>query len=468
MSLLRVHTQAEANAYLRSLGVRGQSAKPLLLTYLPKQKAFMADCDHVRYSAYIGGFGSGKTHILSLQALRVGGGPIASRGLIGAPTYKMLEDTTQKKFFDLCPPSWITGWSKSKNIVFLRNGTEIIFRSLERSERLSGLELDWFGLDEVGEVKEATFKMLQGRLRRPGGIHKGFGVGNPAGTTHWTYEYFVELAKKHPDVYRLVQASSYENTFLPKHFAEDMDISFGRGSVYHLRYVLGEFAAFEGAYWVNFNPLSYSDGGHKVTMEQVLPLMQGTPHWGKVVDFGFEHPFACLWYVTDGKKIVFFDEYVQKHGLIQYHCLQVQEHERQHQEIFGAHIINSAYTDHDAVCRAEISACKDSNGNSIGFECIPTDKTVMESILLVQTLFGKGNCYISEQCPVTLRQVPSYRAKGDIVGEEPLKEKDDTCDCIRYACLAEMKHTMTYHRYSDAGYQTSEDLHSIANIDYET
>jgi len=444
--------------------VRRPGGRILTLEYLPKQGEFLRNCEAARYNGYIGGFGSGKTHVLVVQAMRESQYP--SRGLIGAPTYKMLEDTTQKKFFDIVPPSWIDGFSKARNVMHLRNGTEILFRSLERPERLSGLELDWFGLDEIGEVKEATFKMLQGRLRRPGGRHKGFGVGNPAGPTHWTFEYFVELAKKHPEVYRLVQATSYENLFLPKHYTEDMDISFGIGTIYHRRYVLGEFAAFEGAYWVNFDSRYYNDGGHQLRMNQVMDRIKGTPHWGKVIDFGFEHPFACLWYVTDGKVIVFFDEYLQAHGLIRWHCQQIKEHEKAHQEFFGPHNIGAAWTDHEAVSRAEIEACKDENNNPIGFTCIPTEKRVMESILLVQTLFGRRQLFISELCKNTLREVPSYRAKKDVVGEEPLREKEDTCACLRYACWPEMAHQMTFKRY-DSSYTIGDDIleHEVTDFD---
>lgn len=389
-----------------------------------------------------------------------------SRGLIGAPTYRMMEDTTLKKFFDICPSSWIVRFNVSKNTVRLRDGTEILFRSLERPERLSGLELDWFGLDEIGEVKEDTFKMLQGRLRRPGGSHHGFGVGNPAGPTHWSFEYFVEMAKKFPEIYRLVQATSYENLFLPKHYTEDMDISFGIGTVYHRRYVLGEFAAFEGAYWSNFDSRYYEQGGHKLHMNQVTGLIKGTPRWGKVIDFGFEHPLVCLWYVTDGNVIVFFDEYFQPHGLIKWHCLKIKEHEKQHQEIFGAHDIPTAYTDHEAVSRAEFSAARDDAGKPIGFDCIPTEKRVMESILLVQTLFGRRQLFITDQCRHTLREVPSYRSKSGVVGEEPLREQDDTCACLRYACWPEMSHAMTFRRY-DTAYTAPDDVFDHPVVDFD-
>lgn len=162
------------------------------LEYLPKQGAFLRNCDEVTYNGYIGGFGSGKTHILVIEALLCCGGA-KTRGCIGAPTYRMLEDTTQQKFFELCPTSWIKSFSKSRNMVTLVNGTEVLFRSMDNPGRLASLELNWFGIDEAGLVKEDTFKMLLGRLRSRG-VRKGFVVGNPAGLTHWTYDYFVKLA----------------------------------------------------------------------------------------------------------------------------------------------------------------------------------------------------------------------------------------------------------------------------------
>jgi len=226
-----------------------ENVKQGIINYecLPKQLEFMRSVDEVPYPAYIGGFGSGKTHILVLQALREASQP-ASFGLIGAPTYRILQDTTQRKFFELCPPQWIRSYHKSDMVVQLINGAEILFRSLDAPGRLTNLGLDWFGLDEMGEIKLEVFRMLQGRLRRPGGSHKGFGVGNPAGPAHWTYEYYVQKAEEHPDRYRLTQAPSYENTFLDPSYAKEMEISFGVDTAYYKRFVMGEFVAFEGAY----------------------------------------------------------------------------------------------------------------------------------------------------------------------------------------------------------------------------
>lgn len=438
------------------------------MEYLPKQGRFMRNCREVPFSGYIGGFGSGKTHTLILQSLNWVQGDIPSRGLIGAPTYKMLEDTTQRKFFDLLPEGWLRSFTLRRNVAVLANGTEVFFRSLENPGRLAGLELDWSALDEIGEVKEDTFKMLIGRGRsKAAGIRKLCGVGNPAGPAHWSYTYFVTLAKKYPNKFRLVQATSYENTYNPADYVENMTIAFGKGTPYYRRYVLGQFVAFEGAYWTNFNTEEYPEG-HVLEVEDTLLPLKGPLVWGKVVDFGFEHPFVCLWWVTDGQRIVFHDEYHQRHGLIKWHCLNIRMHEEQHQRQFGAHVRpTSAWTDHEAVSRAEIEAAKDDEGNSIGFSCIPTEKCVMEQILLVQTLFGQDKLFITKKCENTLLEIPSYRAKEGVVGEEPVREKDDTCACLRYATWMEMQHLIPWKRH-DTGSTIPDDIFEGAVAEWPT
>lgn len=435
------------------------------LEYLPKQGAFLRNCSEVTYNGYIGGFGSGKTHILVIEALLCCGGA-KTRGCIGAPTYRMLEDTTQQKFFELCPLSWIKNYSKSRNMVTLRNGTEVLFRSMDNPGRLASLELNWFGIDEAGLVKEDTFKMLVGRLRS-GGIRRGFVVGNPAGLTHWTYDYFVKLAGKHPELFRLVQAPTYDNTYLPTQYITDMETSFGMETAYFKQYVLGQFVAFEGAFWPNFNAMPYPTG-HVMSRQDALEFSQkpGGVRYGRVFDFGFEHPFVAMWYMTDGISMVFFDEYVQKHGLIKQHCMQMRTQENAHQDWFGPHRYQAAWTDHEAVSRAEVAAAKDDDGKSIGFTCIPTEKKVMESILLVQALFGMRRLFITNNCERALREIPSYHCKGEVLGEEPERIDDDTCCCLRYASWSELQHSIPYKRYRDINYSSS-DLEDVFDLEME-
>jgi len=432
-------------------------AREIVYKYLPKQLEFMQLCDRIPFPAYIGGYGSGKTHVLVLQILREAQRP--SLGLVGAPTYRLLMDTTQRKFFELCPPEWIKSFIKSENKVIMQNGTEILFRTLDAPGRLTNLELSWFALDEVGEVDLDVYRMLQGRLRRPNRSHHGFCVGNPAGPTHWTYHYFVELAKEYPDRYGLVQASSYENTFLDEEYLKDMELSYEVGSLYYRRFVLGEFVTFTGAYWANFDLRPYERGGMVLKDKSCIgQVLQGPPaawHFGKVIDFGYEHPFVCMWYATDGYSIVFFDEYYEKQKIIREHCKNIYDKEEEHIRL-GYPRPAFAITDHDAQARAEIANAQDGDKH-IGFSCIPAEKKVMESILLVQTLISQRRFYITEECKHARLEIPSYRAKPDVQKEQPVKENDDTCDCVRMACWMEMRQTPEVPRVTEPQFVREEE-----------
>ncbi len=427
------------------------------MEYLPRQLEFMEAVDIHPYTAYIGGVGSGKTHVLNLQGLREASIP-GSRGLIGAPSYRMLYDVTMKKFFELCPTEWIAEYHKSRDIVKLVNGSEVIFRSFDNAEGLQGHDLDWFGGDEMGLVKLEVFRQLQARLRRPGGRHKGFIVGNPSGPTHWTYEYFVVKAEALPDTYKLVRATSYENAFVPDSYTGEMEKSYGKDSLYYRRFVLGEFVAFEGAYWPNFNTRPYPEGhvvkGGADCLSDIKSILRPRDkhqwYFGRVVDFGFEHPFVNMWWVHDGHSIIFYDEYFKPHGTILEHMSAIRLKEKQHKEWFGVHHHSVSWTDHDGQGRHEIHNCRDHTGTWIGFPCSPCEKNkfVMDSIICVQALIEQNRLFISDWCENARLEIPSYRAKpiDKSVKEEPIKEKDDTCDCIRMASWMEMRSVMDFLR----------------------
>lgn len=365
----------------------------------------------------------------------------------------MLKDTTQRKFFEMCPQEWIRTYRRGDDVVTLINGTEILFRSLAAPGKLSSLELDWFLLDEVGEVDVEVFRMLQGRLRRQTGVNRCGVVGNPAGPAHWTYEYFVEKARNYPEQYHLTTAPTFENAYLPQSYINNMEISFDKNSPYYQRFVLGSFCAFEGAYWSNFLDLPVHQNGHVLDFSASFSMFTSIPKVGRIIDFGFEHPFVCMWYATDGEKIVFFDEYYKKHGLLTEHVYNIRERETEHWKLLGNYAIASSLTDHDAQARAEIANCH-FDGKYIGFEVQPAEKKVMESILLVQTLFGQRRVFVTDRCSNARKEIISYRAKPNSVKEEPFKERDDTCDCIKMACWAEMNHLSLFQRGKDMSYGT--------------
>lgn len=159
-------------------------------------------------------------------------------GLIGAPTYPMLRDVTQRAFFEVLDDNSLPyEFNKTANILGLENGSEIIFRAVEHFERLRGTNLAWFGIDELTYCPEGAWLRLEARLRHP--LAKelcGFGVWTPKGYD-WVYERFIGPNAK-PD-YRAVLASPRENRYLPTDFYDRLMASYDPR--FAAQEVLGEY-----------------------------------------------------------------------------------------------------------------------------------------------------------------------------------------------------------------------------------
>ena len=204
---------------------------------LPAQRSFHGDLT-TPFKGYSGPIGSGKSYALAYEAILLSRLNPGLLGLVGAPTYRMLEDSTQRTFFDVLNAEGIQyDFSKQNNrIRFRGNGSEIIFRTMENPERLRGPNLAWFALDELTYTREDAWTRLLGRLRHPQARRLcGCAVWTPKGYD-WVYQRFVE---QHSQDYRLIQASPKENVHLPKDFYDRLKDSYAE--LFYRQEVLGEY-----------------------------------------------------------------------------------------------------------------------------------------------------------------------------------------------------------------------------------
>lgn len=134
-------------------------------------------------------------------------------GLLGAPTFPMLQDSTQRQFFDVLGKVDLPfDFHRAENRVTLTQiGSDILFRSVDHFERLRGPNLAWFGLDELTYMEPDAWLRLEARLRDPKARHLcGFGVFTPKGFD-WAYQKFLAGRK---EGYELVEAEPFENKFV--------------------------------------------------------------------------------------------------------------------------------------------------------------------------------------------------------------------------------------------------------------
>ena len=132
-------------------------------------------------------------------------------GLMGAPTYRMLQDVTQAQFIEMLIEGGIpfklfkTEW----RIHLPECNSNILFRSMDDPLKLVGTNLAWFGCDELSLALEDSWRRLEARLREPKAQYlRGFGGWTPNGF-NWVWKRFV--GPERISGYRAVLASPFEN-----------------------------------------------------------------------------------------------------------------------------------------------------------------------------------------------------------------------------------------------------------------
>ncbi len=169
-------------------------------------------------------------------------------GLLGAPTYPMLRDATQRTLFELLESNRLGfDFNKAENFIVMKDTrSKVVFRSLDDFERLRGTNLAWFGVDELTYTPAEAWLRLEGRLRDPKATMLcGFGVWTPKGFD-WVYERFIanpvegydaiiarpfenrHLLDKVPDFYERLKYSYDDRFFQQEVLGEYLNLSAGR------------------------------------------------------------------------------------------------------------------------------------------------------------------------------------------------------------------------------------------------
>ena len=178
---------------------------------LPSQALFRDS--RARFKGFSGPIGSGKSQALVHEAIRCSYKNQGRLGLIGAPTYQMLRDSTQKALFEVLERERVPfSYNKAENAMrFSDTGSRVLFRSMDEYERLRGTNLAWFGLDELTYTQEEAWLRLEGRLRDPlASDLRGFAVWTPKGFD-WVYRKFI---RDETGNYEVIKAQPFENRFL--------------------------------------------------------------------------------------------------------------------------------------------------------------------------------------------------------------------------------------------------------------
>ncbi len=224
-----------------------------------------------RFKGFSGPIGSGKSHALCWEAIRMSYINPGRLGLLGAPTYPMLRDATQATLLEILESKNV-GYEHNKaenTLVFKDTRSKILFRPVDEFERLRGTNLAWFGLDELTYTQEESWLRLKGRLRDPKAQRLGgFAVWTPKGYD-WVYQKFIADPVRG---YKAVIAPAFENRYLLEKipdFYEGLRDSYD--TKFYEQEVLGAYLSMDGGRV--YGTFNRHDHVQTLAVEPHLPLL---------------------------------------------------------------------------------------------------------------------------------------------------------------------------------------------------
>jgi hypothetical protein len=269
---------------------------------LPSQSRFHRS--KARFKGFSGPIGSGKSQALCQEVIRLSYINSGRVGLIGAPTYPMLRDSTLSALFEILDANLIPyEYSKGDNVLAMTDtGSRVLCRSVDEFERLRGTNLAWFALDELTYTHEAAWLVLEGRLRDPKATQLcGFGVWTPKGYD-WVYRKFVSEPRPGYDT---TIARPFENRYLLEQIPDFYDLlKSSYDEAFYQQEALGQYLNVQAG--LVYDAFSRVDHVTDIQVRPGAPLL-----WA--LDFNVDPMCSVVAQIFDGTVYV-LDEIVLRHA----------------------------------------------------------------------------------------------------------------------------------------------------------
>jgi phage terminase large subunit len=140
------------------------------LYYQPKPKQSLAHKCRAKYILFGGAMGGGKSWWLCAEGIRQAMKYPGNRLVIVRKELSVLRRTTLVTFLSICPQPIIKSFNQTSLEVTFINGSILTFIDANISkdpllQKIKGLEIGWFGIDESNEVSIDVYQLLKTRLR---------------------------------------------------------------------------------------------------------------------------------------------------------------------------------------------------------------------------------------------------------------------------------------------------------------
>ncbi len=359
-----------------------------------------------RFVALVAGLQSGKTIAGALWSRKQFDENTKDSGLIAAPTYKILTQSTLPKFFEL-NPDFKRFYKKGDNEISIPGRGTIFIRSTENPNVLEGMTLRWAWLDEAGQMKLDAWINIQGRLSILQG--KLFITTTPY-TLNWLYTDFYEAFKNQVPEYKVVQFKSCDNPYFPKEEYERVKMTMD-SRTFRRRYD-GLFEKMEGLVYDDFGPQDIVEPKALVFKEVIAGI-----------DWGYNNPSAiAVIGITNDNEFYLIDEHY-KSGQTTAEIIEKCKY------LKDLHKIRLWYPDPAEPDRLE----EMKRAGLYPREVIKGQGSVKKGIDTVRNLIRNNLFKVFNTCKYAIEEFNTYHYPENDIDEDPIKEDDHLMDSISYA-----------------------------------
>ena len=329
-------------------------------------------------------------------------------GIIAAPTYKILQHATMKKFFETFP-ELRANYKEQKGEIALPTGGTVYVRSADNPLGMEGITAHWFWLDEGGMCSLLTWTVLRSRVSMTGG--KGLITTTPY-NMGWLYtDYYLRWKDKLDPSLSFFTWKSIENPYFSKEFYE-AERNRLRPEEFARRY-MGEFHKMTG--------LVYDLPQEQIIEQLNIAVKAEARIIG--VDWGYTNPstivvcylYDNVWYIVDewkrAKRTTAEIIQVLKNKMAEHRVTKIYP--------------DPAEPDRIEECRRE------------GLPIMEVNKDITGGISNIQQLIRENRFFVYNTCKETIDEMSMYHYPEGEEGKEskevPEKFNDHLMDAIRYA-----------------------------------
>lgn len=161
----------------------------------PSFEDFIFDWDK-KFYFLVGGYGSSKSYHIALKIIL----KLTQEKrtcLVVREVFETIRESCFSLFYEICDSLNLEDYvifTKSPMQILFKNGSRIIFRGLDKPDKLKSInDISLIWIEECSEIKYAAFKELIGRLRNPSLKLHMFLSTNPVSTSNWCYKHFFRI-----------------------------------------------------------------------------------------------------------------------------------------------------------------------------------------------------------------------------------------------------------------------------------